>query len=709
MALEEAKNRESWVSLLSFYSNPENQKIRRDILELALEGPKNEEMWLFLLSFYSNPENQKIRPDILELTLEGAKNRELWPSLLSFYSSPEIRKLDYPELDFILKFILKSIERIADKNLRNEINLQYQSFLKNPEAPFSLFLLSSSDKLPLLVTAFNLGLRPEVVLSWSLNNEEIETLLPIFVKLEKSGIRFNFPFIFYPREGKKHNKLLIDYFQKLSFLSGLPQELSGNLIKKHFQNLNGLINKYKIEQETRELPFSFLVKIVRELQNIEKELVFLIRKTFSLPSEITDREILTFLKEYQYINTILTLRNHYKKIYSEGLPLLNEVVASLIKGKFFEERYNLNNEIVQNQLAPLIKGFPLEKQQEIISLWRGNYFHISILETKTEITTEKPDSFQGIIEHLKAQVIKEGHYLGILDLLQGLSEDDKNFIKDQILQALEGKTINLKELREILKDIIPQEKVNIISGIIQLFRDLSGGKTPEELLKSLNKLKENVNKYWQELETKVIWETDIVRYLENQLLSLKSKEGKESKLKILIQLNYFTDHPRTLFEIGAYPVSTCQDYRSTGNLNRHLLGYVFDAHIKALVQREIYLETDVELREDELNQSQIKLDENGEEIKIILPSGKEIKGKVSKPVARRIVFLGEKNGNPVLLLEPIYTQSGRTTKEDEKLNTPLYKLQKALLEKGINVEIRISPEGINIGQSRNPASYYRDR
>ena len=711
LALEEIKKENGWLILLKFYSNPENQKIKPELFELTLEKVKNENRWYSLLEFYSNPENQKIRPDILEFALEKAIRERKWGALIIFYSNPKNRETNYPNLGASFH---KSIQRIPDKNLRIEVASLYQKFLKNPRAPIALYLLSSPDNLPILITSWHLGLIPEVVLSWSLNDDENNTILPSMVNLVKSEVKFDFPFIFYPRENlRKYNEFLIKYFQKLSFIKSLPDELTQNIIEIHLQNLKRIIEEYQITQETLSLPLGLLRKIVEELKDFEKNIILKFKEIFSLPPEINDQEILILLEECQYINVLLTLRGHYQKTYPQGLPLLNKIVASLIKNTFIEERYNLKDPVVQKQLFSLIKSFPSLKQQErIISLWRGNCFTISISRIKTEKRKET-FSFAGIIEHLRTQVIESEHYKDILDIIldvvKSSSREKKEIevkIKEQISLALNGKTMNILEIRKLLENKITKEKINIIVGIMQIFQDLARNKPINDLLGSLKRLEKNVNQYWPELKEKVIWETDIIRYLKPQLEKFTEKE--KTLFETTLQLTYLTDHPRTLFEIGAYPISTCQDYRSTDVQNNNLLGYVFDSHIRALVKRNVYLETEIDLKEEILKTAKIELDENREEIIITLPSQEIIKGKLSKPIARRIVFLGEKNNNPVLLLEPIYTEAGRINEDDQKLNEPVYKLQKALAERGINLEITTSSFNVNIPPSRNPASYYRD-
>jgi hypothetical protein len=56
--LERARRDGWWGSLLSFYENPENQKIRPDIFQEALEGARRVERWRF---YYPSMKTQKIK------------------------------------------------------------------------------------------------------------------------------------------------------------------------------------------------------------------------------------------------------------------------------------------------------------------------------------------------------------------------------------------------------------------------------------------------------------------------------------------------------------------------------------------------------------------------------------------------------------------------------------------------------------------------
>jgi hypothetical protein len=199
-----------------------------------------------------------------------------------------------------------------------------------------------------------------------------------------------------------------------------------------------------------------------------------------------------------------------------------------------------------------------------------------------------------------------------------------------------------------------------------------------------------------------MWQQDIYNYL-TQIIKEQEK-GRKIIRKQTILLSYLTDYPKTLFEIGKYPVSTCQDYESTGSLNTKLLGYVFDAHIKALILREIEIETEEEINQEDLNQAKVEIDEEKGTIIITLPNGKTFEGRISEPIARRIIMLEKKGRKATLLLEPIYSRRGRGDKTYEEISAA--PLEKIRLE--LNLETTESGEGIDLPGSHNLAGYYRD-
>ena len=147
-------------------------------------------------------------------------------------------------------------------------------------------------------------------------------------------------------------------------------------------------------------------------------------------------------------------------------------------------------------------------------------------------------------------------------------------------------------------------------------------------------MREHINKNWPGLERVEAVNQDFLGYLSDILK--QAEKPKEVTIKRKLFLSYLTDHPKSLLEIGKYPIPTYQNYELKGELNKKLLGYVFDAHIKAVLVKKVELEKDTDI--EILNKSEIQLDENKETILIKTPDKKEIQGKISKSVTRRIII-----------------------------------------------------------------------
>lgn len=75
---------------------------------------------------------------------------------------------------------------------------------------------------------------------------------------------------------------------------------------------------------------------------------------------------------------------HYQNIYPDGFPLLGEITTFLIKGNYLKERYNLKDEITQEQLSPLLEGYSPTRQEEILQNWQGTYPLFKIISAEEE-------------------------------------------------------------------------------------------------------------------------------------------------------------------------------------------------------------------------------------------------------------------------------------------------------------------------------------
>jgi hypothetical protein len=441
---------------------------------------------------------------------------------------------------------------------------------------------------------------------------------------------------------------------------------------------------------------------------LKKTIVNKIREILQIEREIDDQKILNFVEKQELFPIIYTLAKHYWEKYPKGLELLGKIVSLITKDEYFKARYNLKDYITRTQLLPLLEAAKKKekaKEEEIINKWRGYYFTFKVIVERKEKPEIPEVERSQIFNYIKQQMYNHKHYERIFDLeeLKNIQEKTKQMFVQFLSVIFEKKKEKLelgKLTMQLKEEGLDENRIKILTGFIQILEDLFLKQKPyKEILSSVARLN---NKYiiqlWPSFGELTVWKEDIYGYL-NQTLK---GEIKKIIQPITTYLSYFTDHPKTLLEIGKYPVSTCQNYESTDIFNCALLGYVFDAHIKALVLREVNLENS--LSEEELNQCKIEIDEYKEIIFVKTPQGEVIKGILSKPLARRIVMLGSKMGKPILLLEPIYSKWGRKDEFIEGLlNAPLEKIKKEL-----SLESTKSGKGISLPGSHNPAGYYRD-
>ncbi len=710
------KNRQ-WDSILFLYSTPEKRKLRDDMIDIL--GKAVENVWKAakrqlaipldaIHSFYSNPENQNIRPDIFEEFLDSLK---YWDEIIRFYSNPKNRASStIKEFEELREKINKSIKRIPDENLRPIVLEHYIKYLKS-RRPLSLLVLSSTDDLSLFIEGDLLNIKEDVIRSWELDEEEKNTVLSIFASLIEKGISFPFPLPFKPREDIKKTKdykdLLISYFATLNFIAYILEESEEKaIIQKHFEEIKEIIKKYKIEQTSIEIPLSFLKECLNSVKKLKAEIIRIIKSEFMIDESIKDDDLERFIKECKFLRTLIVLGSHYKKIYPDGLSLLGKIVSSLIKNRYFEERYNLDDALTKDQLSPILTYYPEEKYKEIIEKWRNPYFSVFI-EKKGGVKGEKRFNRADIFNELKRRIITDKHFESLFKIIKMDSEDEDTIRKALSFYFEESKgSLNWEDIKKVLQKYgLEKEKIDIFLGILSILKEIKiGQKDPKEILSSLDRLSDKIKIYWPDLEKVEGWGIDLNSYLRNVLMEELRRGDSEVIKGERVYISYLTDHPKTLLEIGKYPVPTCQSFESKGDLNRYLLGYVFDAHIKAAVLREIY--SPIKLTQEIIEKSKIEIDEDGERIKIVTPEGNRIEGTISKPIARRILMLGRKQERPYVLLEPIYYSKISREDADIFLSSPISKLEEAFKE--IGLEIGEDPMGIELPPSHNPAGFYRD-
>ena len=703
------------------FENAENQdRYRKDFEEIIEKALINDYYYYryryLFIKIFRNPDNQIKYQKYFKEFLKKIDSDWL---VLDIFEDPKSQRLVREEkpLDIRNK-LYRSLIRVSDENLRILIRNLFNRYLLE-ENPLSLILLSPTEDIPIFITARLLNIDPLVIKSWNFTEYEKETLLPIFISLILSGVKFKFPFIFNPRykETKPKEILrrlkekIISYFLNLNLILLISEIVKEDFISQHFEKIDEICQKYSLEQTTKEIPFNALKEILTSVKEIKKKIREQFRKILYLNEEVLDSEIDKFLKECKYLNTILTLALHYHNIYKEGLPLLGEVLSAVIQGRYYEWRYDLNSDIVRKQLAPILENHSEDDLVRIVEKWKASYFYFKIQrgEKTTKESKAKPSiNWEEILGYLRNQIINHGHFNGLFNLgeFSKFNEEDRGTLVRYLHYYLleeDLPTLNLEEVKKFLQDRnISENKIKILIGIITLFKEIKiGKKTPKEIKSMIDRLEKNID---DELKTVVAIGQDIFGYLCQQLDEVIKKDTYNQKIKREILVSYFTEHPRTLLEIGHYPVSTCQDFASTGDLNTHLLGYITDAHIRALVVRRIELSENIDIDEEKLNNSEIIIDENNEEILINLPTGQIIKAKISKPVARRIIILGRIDNKPAILLEPIYYIGVPINILEELMQKSLEKFKKEFPE----VIINDTGDDFETAPSYNPAGFYRD-
>lgn len=131
---------------------------------------------------------------------------------------------------------------------------------------------------------------------------------------------------------------------------------------------------------------------------------------------------------------------------------------------------------------------------------------------------------------------------------------------------------------------------------------------------------------------------------------------------------------------------------------------MFDANIQAVVVREI-----------QTNEKPIKIisiDEKKQLAVIEIEKGENKQVKITKPIARAMMFLGSKNNQGVFILQRNYSQSGVI---DAKLARELEEQTLDKFIKTLNTEHNLNlrkmqknETGIKIPGSHNPAGHYND-
>jgi|GEM_PF-4353466 len=697
------------------------------------------------LRFFAHPENltdevsqDDISDEIEKLLRKGED--DAYMAVVAYFDELTAGQISNSPL---IELFLRSVARISDKALRGKALNILRSYLKQQDLPQTLLESLPTDQLPVTIAFKILGVPESVVRSWQLTSEDISFLLPSLIRLieipELSKIFENISLPFIPRSINTRQKVVVEkvinWIKKLDFLANLPKELDGiSLIKSHLDEITKLQNNFGITAESEKIDLNALRQAQGAVDKMSKHLISTLIRLLRLDEAISFEEFEAFVKAWGgEINSVILLSNNYNKSYDKGLTFLGKKITEIIKGEATNSRYDLKNKLTLHQLEIILKSKPKEIWESIIEVWRSPNFSISIT-TSEQAKSLQPDQTQNlsrISSELGQRITQSGqfHARELQNLVTQVDgEDSASKIIDLILTNLNENSAErpknvIGELVQALKSSnLDQNQQKCLIGLAQLFHELKSGlATPEKSAKTIENLIKKINHNWQDLAKTDLVNEDLKVFAINELNAINTK--RETYTSTQIYLNYLTDNPKTLLEIGRYPFSgSCQDYESTGSYNHGLPGYVFDSQIQAACVSIIEVPAVLTAKNIDLTSAKIiDVNLNLGTAKLVFPDGKVVDVKVSKPIARRMIILGkgkqsDADQNEVIALidEGTYCEAGANTTQVEELLSQIIKTKQLQLSTKLGKPVLTNPELkagnyiTSIAGSHNPAGHYND-
>jgi hypothetical protein len=718
--LEEA---EPWQRLAYFFRaiTPDERKEYQEQIQKDLEEA---EPWQRLEYFGAITPDERKQEQSQEQIQKALEEAEPGQHLEYFGAiTPDERSLSPKAKELCSKIESRLTSEIGDIGLRKEYFRLLRNYLSREDS--SLIALNELSiprgRLSLFLGLEALGANTLAGLSWELDSQQYLDLLYILSRLSQSkenkGLLEGIYLPFRPRDKKVDGfeEPLIEWFRSLDFLNSLgPLLNSRTILEDHLKFIRERQKKERIETASTKIKLSFLEdeEIAEKLRSLKKIVKDNFQNLLDL-QELLPQKFEEFIQNWQgEIESIVVLASRLHQAYPEVKALLSKIVSAEIEGKFSQLRYDLKDSLTKKQLSPLIKGKDEEEVSKILEDYHKGTILVWEEEEKEDKRKEKEAVFilkEELKENLVNNFLTHHHFQEIFNLeeFNNLTPEEKEKLEKYILAAFlpkeEVPLKNPEELRSDFQGKVKAETLTVIIKLNQFFKDLnSGQKSAEDLSRALNNILKSLPPEMQELG---VIKNDLGEFLKAALDA--ASETKEAQVKRRILLAHTTDHPKTLLEIGKYPANSgsCQSYDySNLELAKSLLGYVFDAHIQAIVIREIETQEDIE--------KVVALDEGRRTVKIRTKDNQEKEVRVGKPIARAMIFLGEKDGQGIFVLQPNYFTPGAI---EPSLARELQKKTLATfindLNNNHNFNFRqMQPEerGIIIAGSHNPEGHYND-
>jgi hypothetical protein len=655
-------------------------------------------------TLYSYAENQRDLPQQLYKTLDLATS-EYNKFVYGFRLFRDTLLIDSESSRELMDFMDKQLAQIADKALREMYKKIFHTFLTDKSA--DLFQLASSsieNVTSVCVAGSVLGLEFNSLKTKSKNPVIADSILP---SLGQLAARTELKGLFKTLEPKvietMTSSMLVDWISYLNTtLSLIPNEEIAAFLSDHFASLNQAANTSDAQNEMN--------KVVIELRTTA---ITQFNRLLNLETPMEFETIELVLKKWNGdIKALTTLARHYATLYPEGLTQIGKIILEIAQDTFLLHRYDLSNPLIAKQLAPLLRGIenPTQKQT-LINTWRDPQPTFHLVDTGQNLSSDPEAKGFGaqLGQELRTRALHNGHLLEALKTL-GIPRENLESVTELIGSYLkpehpgaetENDRINkIKSIEESLN--LAPEMRGLLLSLYQLFKSFLK-MDRDGLNKSVDKWLAKAQHHPQLLQSVFVQE-DIMTFLRQELKPVEKSTRKKFYITAMI------DDPKVIFEIGKYPgAGSCQNYESLDKMNRALTGYVQDSQILADCLFEVQIEGTKVIQPEKI-ESVVALNAALQTAQLKLSDGTIHEVNISKPVARKMVILGqEKNTQQARLqVQPLYRTGVDYDLAEELLNAQVVKKLEAIQGAGQPITQADENEELIIAGSHNPFGHYND-
>lgn len=646
------------------------------------------------------------------------------------YGSPEVRAVLTPEerssvmrLQEISRRLDSSVKsEVGDVGMRDTVKASLVNELIRGDLSVILLdrLAVPKERLSITLGLHQLGADVLPALSWRLADGERNALASSLMRVSTHGKQrqllseLTLPYRPRGRQGAGIEKHIISWFRCLEFVAGNAVSKKED-VTNHIERLKAMQAEAKIDLTTTEVSPAILRGFLQELGSFTEQAYAVLLQSL----DVEDVNIEAFKKMIDSwggeVESLMVLANRLRW----GGEAIGMMVAAETKGTWMKERYNCDNSLTAEQLAPLLCN-DVKKNAEIIAAYHEGVRFLSPLPETTVRTGQSSEKFMisdSVVQELARWVFSH-HHLDQLFLLPGFSDlsaaERDALLRATFAHALPKQKVSDEE-RILLREAqakLPEGTERHLVGLRQIIKSLkSGERSGPRVLRAIDGFFAALP---EELRAIPFFQNDVAMWLREEVRVHAEAVPQDPEIQARTYLlTHTSDHPKTLLEIGKYPLNSgaCQNYDySDAYLMQSLPGYALDAHIQAIVTRPILLPKEIEQTD---HVTIVRIDEGRSELKVRDQKGKEYAVPLNKPIARSILFIGDKAGEAKSIRQENYSTPGAI---DPEIATHLQKEgEERLLQKLTQLGVRISPytkndetKSIHIAGSHNSSGHYND-